>query len=277
MSLSRILVVAGSDSSGGAGIQADIKTITALGGYAATAITALTAQNTLGVHEVVPVESSFVERQMRVVLDDIGVDAVKTGMLGSAETVDVVARLCAGLPSTVPVVVDPVLQSTSGTDLFDDEAKAEFRKVLLPVAALLTPNVPEASELTGIIIESRDDMLLAAAELLAMGPRAVLLKGGHLDENSNRDVFDVLMTRDGDVHWFESPRINTTSLHGTGCTLASAITLGLADGNTLYDAIARARGYVLEAIQAAPGFGSGIGPLDHSCIHGEPTPFQSSR
>jgi hydroxymethylpyrimidine/phosphomethylpyrimidine kinase len=260
---SRVLIVAGSDSSGGAGIQADIKTVTALGGYAATAITALTAQDTLAVHEVVAVEARFVELQMRVVLNDIGVDAVKTGMLGSAETVEAVARTCAKLPSRVPVVVDPVLHSTSGAALFDPGSECAVHNALLPVAALLTPNVPEATVLTGTPIESRDDMLLAAGNLLAMGPRAVLLKGGHLDEFGSADVFDLLMTRDGDVHWFESPRINTTSLHGTGCTLASAITVGLADGNTLYDAIGRARRYVLEAIQTAPGFGSGIGPLNH--------------
>ena len=262
--LPRVLIVAGSDSSGGAGIQADIKTVTALGGYAATAVTALTAQDTLGVHEVVPVDAAFVERQMRVVLDDIGADAVKTGMLGSVDTVEVVARICGRLPSSVPVVVDPVLRSTSGAALFDEGAESVVRNDLLPVAALLTPNVPEAFALTGIVIESREDMRLAAAELLAMGPRAVLLKGGHLDEGGNTDIFDLLVTQDGDVQWFDSPRIQTTSLHGTGCTLASAIAVGLAAGNTLYDAVGRARQYVFEAIQSAPGFGSGIGPLNHS-------------
>ena len=133
----------------------------------------------------------------------------------------------------------------------------------MPVAALLTPNVPEAFALTGIVIESREDMLLAAAELLAMGPRAVLLKGGHLDADRSANVFDLLVTQDGDAQWFDGPRIETTSLHGTGCTLASAIAVGLGEGKTLYDAVGSARHYVLEAIKNAPGFGSGIGPLNH--------------
>lgn len=267
--MSRVLMVGGSDSSGGAGIQADIKTATTLGAYAATAITAVTAQDTLGVHEVVPLDAEFVERQMRLVLDDIGADAVKTGMLGTSDTVEAVARICERLPSSVPVVVDPVLQSTSGTALFDGSAEAVLRKKLLPTAALLTPNVPEAFALTGIVIESRDDMRLAAADLLAMGPRAVLLKGGHLDANESADVFDLLVTQDGDVHWFDGPRIQTTSLHGTGCTLASAVAVGLADGQTLYDSVGRARQYVLGAIQSAPGFGSGIGPLNHTPSHSD--------
>ena len=207
--MSRVLMVGGSDSSGGAGIQADIKTATTLGAYAATAITAVTAQDTLGVHEIAALDAEFVERQMRLVLDDIGADAVKTGMLGTSDTAEAVARTCERLPSNVPVVVDPVLQSTGGTALFDDGAEAVLRRRLLPTAALLTPNVPEAFALTGIVIESREDMRLAAAELLAMGPRAVLLKGGHLDANESADVFDLLVTQDGDVHWFDGPRRST--------------------------------------------------------------------
>lgn len=262
--LPRVLIVAGSDSSGGAGIQADVKTVTALGGYAATAVTALTAQNTLGVHGVLRIDARFVEQQMRAVLDDIGADAMKTGMLGSVKTVETVARVCSGLPSSVPVVVDPVLKSTSGAALFDEGAESVVRQRLLPVAALLTPNVPEASALTGLVIESRADMRLAASQLLAMGPRAVLLTGGHLGESESSHVFDLLVTQDGAAQWFDSPRIKTTSLHGTGCTLASAIAVGLAEGKTLCDAVGRARRYVFEAIKTAPGFGAGIGPLNHS-------------
>ncbi len=261
----RVLIVAGSDSGGGAGIQADIKTVTMLGGYAATAVTALTAQNTLGVFGVVPMEPAFVEQQMELVLTDIGADAIKTGMLGSAEVIDVVVRTVERLATGVPLVVDPVMTATSGAALLDPDAVDVLARRLLPLAALVTPNVPEAEALTGVGIQSVDDFGRAADRLLALGAAAVLLKGGHLPGES---VVDLLRTADGAEHRFESPRLATTSTHGTGCTLASAVAAGIAEGWTLSDAVARAHDYVFDAIRCAPGYGSGQGPLDHGHVLG---------
>jgi len=221
----RVLVVAGSDSGGGAGIQADIKTITALGGYAATAITALTAQNTRGVHEIVPVPAAFVARQMEVVLEDIGADCIKTGMLFSAEVIDAFARAKERHASGVPLVVDPVMIAKGGAALLRPEAQAMLKLRLLPVAALVTPNAPEAAALTGLPVQSVDDMARAADGILALGAGAVLVKGGHLPGD---DVVDLLRTADGLEERFESTRIDTRHTHGTGCTLASAIATGVA-------------------------------------------------
>jgi hydroxymethylpyrimidine/phosphomethylpyrimidine kinase len=252
--IGRVLVVAGSDSGGGAGIQADIKTITALGGYAATAITALTAQDTTGVHGIVGVEPAFIRQQIRVVVRDIGADAVKTGMLHSAAVIEAVfAELDAVLPG-VPVVVDPVLVAKGGAALLESEALATLKRIAVPRAAVLTPNLPEAEALTGL-----SDAERAAAALLAMGARAVLLKGGHAPGEIVRDL---LVGRTRKV--FEAKRIDTPHTHGTGCTLASAIAVGLAQGLALEDAVARAHAYVQEAIRTAPGFGRGHGPLNHA-------------
>jgi hydroxymethylpyrimidine/phosphomethylpyrimidine kinase len=259
--MARVLVVAGSDSGGGAGIQADLKTVTALGGYAATAITALTAQNTLGVEAVLAMEPDFVERQMEVVLTDIGADAIKVGMLGSAGIVRAVARTCERLAATTPVVVDPVMVAKGGHSLIDRDAREALRTILIPRAALVTPNVPEAESLTGARIESVADLGRVAEKLLLLGPSAVLVKGGHL---SGAVVTDVLRTADGGEYRFESPRIDSRSTHGTGCTLSSAIALGIAEGLTLEGAVARARIYVLEAIRTAPNLGQGHGPLNHA-------------
>lgn len=256
----RVLIVAGSDSSGGAGVQADVKTITALGGYASTAITALTAQNTLGVQGVAPVDPDFVDLQMRAVLDDIGTDAVKTGMLHSRWTIETVVRRLRTLSRSVPVVVDPVLVSGTGTPLLDREGRIALVKHLLPVATLLTPNAPEAAALTGIEVNGPEDLAHAADRLLLMGPEAVLLKGGHLPGDT---VVDLLRTADGLERRFESPRIRTRPTHGTGCTLASAIAVGLAEGMTLEGAVQKARDYVREAILSAPGYGSGAAVLNH--------------
>ena len=252
----RVLIVAGSDSGGGAGIQADIKAVTALGGFAATAITALTAQNTLGVHGVLPIPLDFIRQQMRVVLDDIGADAIKTGMLHDAATIEAV---CAELPTGVPLVADPVMVAKGGHALLQDQAVATLKRVLLPRAAVLTPNLPEAEVLTGLRIRNAEDMPAAARALLAMGARAVLLKGGHLE---GPRVLDLLATAEG-IHGFEGERVATRHTHGTGCTLASAVATGLAQGLALREAVARARAYVLAAIKAAPGYGAGHGPLDH--------------
>ncbi|XXR59195.1 bifunctional hydroxymethylpyrimidine kinase/phosphomethylpyrimidine kinase [Sorangium sp. So ce385] len=265
----RVLIVAGSDSGGGAGIQADLKAVTALDAYGATAITALTAQNTRGVAGVFPVPPDFIGRQMELVLDDIGADAIKTGMLHSAEVIDEVARVYERLGRGAPLVVDPVMVAKGGARLLVPDAEGALRGRLLPLAALLTPNIPEAEALTGTVIDSVDAMRRAAAQLLSMGPRAVLLKGGHLP---GAVVVDVLRTapepgasgHPGGEQLFEDARIETRATHGTGCTLASAIAAGLAQGLALVPAIARARRYLREAMRAAPGLGHGHGPLNHA-------------
>ena len=256
-SLGRVLIIAGSDSGGGAGIQADIKTVTALGGYAATAITAITAQNTLGVSAVHPLASSMVEAQARAVLDDIGADVLKTGMLGDAAMVRAVAELLAY--AAVPAVVDPVMVAKGGALLLADEALDLVRTLLVPRAALLTPNAPEAQALTGLTVASTDDLRRAGEELLAMGAGAVLMKGGHVPGDR---VTDILMTPYGETV-FEGERIDTRHTHGTGCTLASACAVGLAQGMSLEAAAARAWDYVHQAILQAPGLGAGYGPLNH--------------
>ncbi|MEX6725567.1 bifunctional hydroxymethylpyrimidine kinase/phosphomethylpyrimidine kinase [Parapedomonas caeni] len=255
----RVLIAAGSDSGGGAGIQADIKTVTALGGYAMTAITALTAQNTLGVHGVWPVSPEFIARQLVVVLDDIGADAIKTGMLHDAAVTRTVADVLAEKASAVPLVVDPVMVAKGGAPLLEAEAVGALWARLIPAATLITPNIPEAELLAGQPIATTDDVLAAGRLLLARGARAVLMKGGH---RAGDEVEDWLLTPTG-ARRFTSPRIDSKDTHGTGCTLASAIATGLAQGMTLPMAVDRARHYVLEAIRQAPGLGQGHGPLNH--------------
>ena len=257
----RVLIVAGSDSGGGAGIQADIKAVTALGGFAMTAVTALTAQNTRGVFGVVGVAPDFIRQQIRVVLKDIGADAVKTGMLHTAEVIEAVVAELETLDPATPVVVDPVMVATSGDALLDAGAEDALAKRLAPRAALLTPNVPEAERLTGLTIEDLNGMRRAADKLLAFGPRTVLLKGGHLVGPS---VTDLLVSAAKGEVVFESPRIETRHTHGTGCTLASAIAAGLAQGLGMRDAVSRARDYLHEAIRTAPGYGEGHGPVNHA-------------
>ena len=254
----RVLVIAGSDSGGGAGIQADIKTVAALGGYAATAITALTAQNTTSVHGVLAVPPAFVARQIDVVLGDIGADAIKTGMLGDAATIAAVCDALAGCEA--PVVLDPVMVAKGGARLLAPDAIAAMVARLLPRATVLTPNLPEAEALTGLDIADLDAMHRAADVLLRLGVPAVVLKGGHL---SGDTVTDLLATGQG-TEAFAAPRIVSRHTHGTGCTLASAIATGLAQGMSLRDSLVRARAYVRAAIAAAPGYGSGHGPLNHS-------------
>ena len=255
----RVLVIAGSDSGGGAGIQADTKTITSLGGYAATAITSITVQNTLGVHRVHPLPVDLIEAQARAVLDDIGADAIKVGMLGGADVVEMVARLLADYPD-IPVVVDPVMTAKGGQVLLEDYGVPALRLNLLPRTALLTPNAPEAAALTGFDVRTTHDLRRAGLALLETGTTAVLMKGGHID---GATVIDLLITRDGETR-FESPRIESRHTHGTGCTLASACAVGIARGLPLANAVARAHAYTAEAIRRAPGFGGGNGPLDHA-------------
>ncbi len=256
----RVLIVAGSDSGGGAGIQADIKAVTAMNGFAATAITALTAQNTEGVHGVMGIEPAFIAQQIEVVLSDIGADALKTGMLHSAEVIEVVAAGIARHAPGVPLVVDPVMVAKGGHRLLLTEAEAALRDTLLPMAALVTPNLPEAEVLVGFAVRVEADMKRAAERLVELGAGAVLMKGGHLEGDR---VVDLLF-HDGRFDRFEDARIASRSTHGTGCTLASAIAAGLAQKMTLHDAVARARDYVRRAIETAPGFGRGHGPLNHA-------------
>ena len=255
----RVLSIAGSDSGGGAGIQADIKTITALGGYAATVITAITAQNTLGVRAIHPAPLDIIRSQMDAVLEDIGADCIKTGMLASAEIIELVCERLDILAAGIPRVIDPVMVATSGARLIDEGAVAALKARLIPGAALLTPNIPEAEVLSGLIIRDTGAMQRAGQALLAMGANAVLIKGGHM---TGAQVQDVLVSAQG-VEIFSSPRIDTRHTHGTGCTLASVIATGLAQGMPLSDAVRRARDYVQEAIRTAPGFGGGHGPLNH--------------
>jgi hydroxymethylpyrimidine/phosphomethylpyrimidine kinase len=264
-----VLIVAGSDSGGGAGIQADIKTVTMLGGYASTAITALTAQNTLGVFDVMGVDPSFVREQMRVVLDDIGADAVKTGMLFSSKIINVVASELESRATNIPIVVDPVMVAKGGASLLEEEARTALVKRLFPLAALVTPNVPEAEALTGLKAESVDDLPRLAERLLTFGCAAVLVKGGHLPGDQ---VVDVLRTIDGIGEQFEGRRVMTRSSHGTGCTMASAIATGVAEGLTLVSAVQRARRFVTRALETAPGFGEGHGPLNHGWLLSEGQP-----
>jgi hydroxymethylpyrimidine/phosphomethylpyrimidine kinase len=256
--LGRVLILAGSDSSGGAGVQADIKSVTALGGYAATAITAITVQNTLGVTGVHPIPPEVVEAQARAVLDDIGADALKTGMLGDAAMVATVARVLAS--TAAPAVVDPVMVAKGGASLLPDAAVAAVRERLIPLAALLTPNAPEAEALTGIAVIDLDGQRRAGEALLMAGAKSVLMKGGHVPGDR---VVDLLLTTAGET-LFEAERLETRHTHGTGCTLASACAVGLAQGLSLEEAVARAWAYVHEALRRAPGLGKGHGPLDHA-------------
>ena len=241
----RVLIVAGSDSGGGAGIQADIKTVTMLGGHAMTAITAITAQNTVGVQAVHPVPTDGVVAQMRSVIDDLGVDAVKIGMIGSAATAHAVADVLGDL--FVPIVFDPVMVATSGSVLADAATIGAFER-LMRLAAVVTPNLPELAALGG-------------EAAVRAGGAALLVKGGH---GEGAIVEDRLVAADGGETLWTHPRIDTRHSHGTGCTLASAIATGLAAGLPLADAVGRAIAYVQAALAAAPGLGAGHGPMGHA-------------
>jgi len=256
----RLLIVAGSDSGGGAGIQADIKTATALGAYAMTAITAVTVQDTTGVHSFHAVPPQTVGDQIRVVLDDIGADAIKTGMLVSARTVEAVANALAPHALSTPLIVDTVMIAKGGALLVDDSGVDAIKSLLFPLAALITPNAPEAARLTGLRVETADD-LIRAAEALREARRgaAVLVKGGHIPGDT---ITDVLADMDG-VHVFRARRIGTGPMHGTGCTLATAIATGIAQRLSLQDAVSRARLYVQEAVTNGLAFGHGVGLLNH--------------
>ena len=255
----RVLVVAGSDSGGGAGIQADIKAIMAMGGYAMTAITAITVQDTTGVHDVHPVPIDTVIAQMKACLKDIGADAIKTGMLGSANLVEAVAETLDEQARGTPRVIDPVMVATSGHQLIDRRAVEAISSLLLRGAGLITPNAPEAEILTGKSVDGVNGQRRAAEALLNRGAKGALVKGGHIP---GRIIMDVLQTENGE--WlFESPRVETSSTHGTGCTLASAIAGRVAQGDAMADAVDAARDYLHKAIETAKGFGHGHGPVHH--------------
>lgn len=256
----RILIVAGSDSGGGAGVQADIKTVTMLGGYAASAVTAVTVQNTRGVEAVHLVPPEIVSGQIRAVLSDIGADAVKLGMLANAGIIEAVAEALADEAPGTPVVLDPVMAAKGGARLLDEAGETALRERLLPMARLITPNVPEAAVLTGLTIETVGHMKRAAEQLKREGAAAVLVKGAHLPGDS---ISDILVSAEG-VETFTGPRVKSRDTHGTGCTLASALAVQLARGCGLSEAVARSRAYVVEAIRRAPGLGRGHGPLEHA-------------
>ncbi len=254
----RVLTIAGSDSGGGAGIQADLKTFSALGAFGMTAITAVTVQNTIGVSGFEPVSPDIVASQIRAVVQDIGVDAAKSGMLASADIVRAVAG--AARETRIPnLVVDPVFVSKHGHALLAEDAVGALREQILPLATLVTPNLAEASGLAGFDVDSRDLMEDAAAAIVAMGPRAVLVKGGHLSGAPGAD--DLYF--DGDaMTWLEAKRIDTRDTHGTGCTLSAAIAVHLARGEELLEAVRLGKAFVTEAIRHALPLGSGIGPVD---------------
>jgi hydroxymethylpyrimidine/phosphomethylpyrimidine kinase len=253
-----VLTIAGSDSSGGAGVQADLKTFAALGVHGASALTAITAQSTLGVRSILPVPAAFVRAQAEAVLDDFEIRFVKTGMLGSAEIVRDVARLIA--ERALEAIVDPVLVSSSGTRLFEETGLSALSSELIPRARLVTPNLSEVEALVGRLPSAPEDMIVAAERIVGLGARAVLVKGGHLPG----DPVDVLLERGRDPVVLPSRRIDTRSTHGTGCTYASAIAALLARGLELEPAVRQAQRFVLEAIAAAARtepLGAGKGPL----------------
>ncbi len=258
MTPARILTVAGSDSSGGAGIEADIKTIERLGGYAMAAVTAVTAQNTLGVQGIWPLPPEAIEAQIRSCREDIGIDAAKCGMLGGSAAVEAAAEGLQAMPGLL-LVVDPVMRAKGGQRLLAPEAEEALRRLILPLATLVTPNLPEAAALVGRDVATSRERERAAQELVEMGAGAALIKGGHGDGD---DLEDILY--DGSRFYrFRARRIATRHTHGTGCTLSAAIATGLGQGLELPAAAARAGAFVQAAIRLAPGLGGGHGPLDH--------------
>ena len=253
----RAMTIAGSDSGGGAGIQADLKTFAALGVYGTSVLTAITSQNTLRVTDVMELPTSLIASQIDAVLSDIGTDAVKTGMLSSSAIIETVAEKIREHGLRV-LVVDPVMVAKGGDRLLQEEAVEALRNTLLPLAQVVTPNAPEAQVLTGREVRTLDDARDAARELVAMGARAAVVKGGHLEGPATDILYD-----GKDFRLFTTQRIETTSVHGTGCTFASAIAAGLAKGLTVRDALAHAKSYVTAAIRQAFPMGQGHGPLNH--------------
>lgn len=256
------LTIAGSDSSGGAGIQADLKAMSALGCYAMSVITATTAQNTTGVTDVFPITPEHVEAQLKAVIQDIRPLAIKTGMLFSSEVIETVALVLREQKPEIPLVVDPVMVATSGDRLLKESAISSYISDLIPLACLITPNLPEAEVLSGVKITSEESMDLAAQKILHNGARAVLIKGGHANSN---EATDILYTQNGDREVFTSERIETKNTHGTGCTLSAAITAYLAQGQTLAQSIQSGKEYLTYALRSGKNIeiGHGHGPVDH--------------
>jgi hydroxymethylpyrimidine/phosphomethylpyrimidine kinase len=259
----RVLIIAGSDSSGGAGIQADIKTCAAFGVYAATAITAVTAQNTMGVQHVEALSADLVAAQMQSVLSDIGADVIKIGMLANADIIKAVAEVIINDAEDCTVVLDPVMVATSGDKLLEDDAVNALKELLIPLADVVTPNIDEAEILTGLRTEDASGLIAAGEQLLKMGTFSALMKGGHL---SGKSITDVLVAPDGN-HIMSAPRIHSRHTHGTGCTLASSVASLLAQGAALEVAVREAREFVFEAIRTAPKLGKGNGPLNHGLLN----------
>ncbi|MEA1936411.1 MAG: bifunctional hydroxymethylpyrimidine kinase/phosphomethylpyrimidine kinase [Thermodesulfobacteriota bacterium] len=257
MSVKRVLTIAGSDSGGGAGIQADLKTITVLGGFGMSVITALTAQNTLGVHGVHEVPEDFIEKQFDAVATDIGIDAAKTGMLATTQILKIIAKKIKEY-EIEKLVVDPVMVAKGGVPLIEEEAQNSLIKELIPLALVITPNIPEAEVLSKIKISSVDDMKKSAEIVYGLGAKNVVIKGGHL----TGDAVDILY--DGkDFHEFTSERIDTLDTHGTGCTYSAAIATGLASGKTVFEAVKMAKEYITTAVRFSLRIGEGHGPTNH--------------
>jgi hydroxymethylpyrimidine/phosphomethylpyrimidine kinase len=256
----RLLTIAGSDSGGGAGIQADLKTFQALGAYGMSAITAVTAQNTLGVLGIFPLPPEAVTAQIRAVFDDIGVDGIKIGMLFSTPLILAVAdALGPARDAGIPIVLDPVMRAKGGAALLEPAAESALIDRLVPLATVITPNLPEAARLVGKPVETAADQAAAGDHLRALGATWALVKGGH---RPDPEIVDDLAGPDGH-RTFRHPRVDTPHTHGTGCTLSSAIAVGLAEGLPVPEAVARAEAFVAGAIRYAPGFGHGHGPLNH--------------
>lgn len=260
----RVLTIATSDSGGGAGVQADLKTISAMGCYGMSAFAALTAQNTKEVRTIHNVPPGFLADQIDVVVEDIGVDAVKIGMLFNAELIETAAERIR-THNLDNVVLDPVMVSQSGAQLIKDDAIEVLSNELFPLSSIITPNRPEAEKLLGRPIEDSKAMERAARDLLDLGPRAVLLKGGHFSEAESADCLVMALPEGVDIHWYRSPRIDTENTHGTGCTLSSAIASGLAKGYSLPQSVEQAKEYITGAIRAGKNYhiGQGGGPLHH--------------
>jgi len=257
----KVLIIAGSDSGGGAGIQADLKTVTMLGAYGMTAITAITAQNTLGVQAIAGVDNDIISAQIHSVLSDIGADVIKIGMLNSVSTIETVMTAIEDAEFHGPIILDPVMIATSGDPLLEADA-IEALKRLIQQVHVITPNIPEAEKLLGRCVKDAGAMTLAAKELLALGSEYVVLKGGHL---SDQNMMDVLVSS-AIEETIQSERIETTNTHGTGCTFASALAAFIANGSDIETAFAKAHAFVRSAIEQAPGFGKGHGPLGHMAV-----------
>jgi|TARA_B100001964_G_scaffold213565_1_gene250533 hydroxymethylpyrimidine/phosphomethylpyrimidine kinase len=255
---SKILVIAGSDSSGGAGIQADIKTVTALGSYAMTAITAVTAQNTKGIKKINPISTKNVQKQITMILDDIGADGVKIGMLHNASIIKCVYSILKKY-KLKNIVLDPVMIAKGGTKLINNSSIKYLKKLLLPLSNLVTPNIPEAEVLIGGQISNKKDMIEAAKIILNMGSKNVLLKGGHL---KSKMIYDILATKKG-IKVFSKKKIKTRNTHGTGCTLSSALATCLSQKKNVFKSCKISLNYINQAITYAPGYGKGYGPLNH--------------